>query len=998
MTETNTMSMPTDGTERQNNSQPKKKKVDDPPLPPDLGLKPVQLQRRRVWRACESCRRKKIKCDGNEPTCSQCAASKSQCTWLQTKDRAALSRHYVQELEARLQHMEGLFQQISPLLEQIGQATGLDVSGLASNSGTPGQATLPPNLLQAILNARKDVSAAPTRSSSPTQVKTEDDMSESFGQLALDEHGQMRWIGSSSTMSLIQSFRTLTTSPMHRVSPMEEDPLAPGPSVNKLYFPASVFFGKVRVLPGPEEVEWPPRDLADKLVDAYFSRFHFLMPIIDKTSFLRRYVFLMENLGDKSIAREQTPFLSLVNGVFACAAKLVDDPRLSNSEGLDESGMGMVYYERALILHYICHSTMLVEHVQCFLLMASFLCSVNCLPQAWILVGQAVRIAQDIGLHRSPRRLVIDSIEKETRRKVWWGCYILDRMLALALGRPLGIDDKDCDVELPVDVEDDNLPEYFAGANMSRSSPSLMKGFIEQISLYSIGGKVLRQVYSLDKCKEYLEPEKRAELNRSVESLDKALDKWCDELPVVFKSSPVTDKQVSMAAVLCTHYYSILTTLHRNFLPVKPDQPVLPRSTAKAVSTARACLRLAPSIRNVVPPSHHMAFFIQTLFSSAVIILLYAMHTTDTGAARTAMDEARSCLGFLENWEGSWPGARKCKELLEDLIATTTQAIRAAMDNQARMPPTATSSNPSSSSTPQSMPSGNGTPSPMPGNAAMAAPMNLPSGRIPVKDRAARRNRSRDPRLSPRLIPQSGYHRHDPLSQRARSTSRKRPMGDDDFEYGNPSLSSVLSGSYPGRSTLSAHSSPVSVNSHPSPPTKLEPPLEASPQMVPMNSFNMNPQSPTVQIPQSSQFQAYDYGLPQSPRETNWTSRDANNTIYEDPSQSSNGYQYMRGANDPGLVSNQYMDQLAEMGQNLSILAGSPPQMSGFAGPGLPFRGLDFIRNYTPGGYPMPNDDGLWQTLDPDSFLDPQIPFTFGDMPPDGQDGQQQWSGDGQAQ
>ena len=91
-------------------------------------------------------------------------------------------------------------------------------------------------------------------------------MSESFGQLALDEHGQMRWIGSSSTMSLIQSFRTLTSSPLHRVSPMEDDPLGPGPSANKLYFPASVFFGKVRVLPGPEEVEYPPRDLADKLV------------------------------------------------------------------------------------------------------------------------------------------------------------------------------------------------------------------------------------------------------------------------------------------------------------------------------------------------------------------------------------------------------------------------------------------------------------------------------------------------------------------------------------------------------------------------------------------------------------------------------------------------------------------------------------------------------------------------------------------------------------
>jgi hypothetical protein len=96
--------------------QTKKKRVEDQPFPTDGGQRPIQLQRRRVWRACEGCRsvsfhflppdhthahnrlcssRKKIKCDGNEPTCSQCGASGSQCTWLQTKDRAALSRQYV---------------------------------------------------------------------------------------------------------------------------------------------------------------------------------------------------------------------------------------------------------------------------------------------------------------------------------------------------------------------------------------------------------------------------------------------------------------------------------------------------------------------------------------------------------------------------------------------------------------------------------------------------------------------------------------------------------------------------------------------------------------------------------------------------------------------------------------------------------------------------------------------------------------------------------------
>ncbi len=62
----------------------------------------------------------------------------------------------------------------------------------------------------------------------------------------------------------------------------------------------------------------------------------------------------------------------------------------------------------ALILHYISSASMQVEHVQCFLLMSSFLCSVNCLPQAWLLVGQAVRAAQDIGLHVSSLLSILD--------------------------------------------------------------------------------------------------------------------------------------------------------------------------------------------------------------------------------------------------------------------------------------------------------------------------------------------------------------------------------------------------------------------------------------------------------------------------------------------------------------------------------------------------------------------------------------------------------------
>lgn len=248
-------------------------------------------------------------------------------------------------------------------------------------------------------------------------------------------------------------------------------------------------------------------------------------------------------------------------------------------------------------------------------------------------------------------------------------------MLALALGRPLGINDWDCDVEMPVDVDDDNLPEYFSGAPITQRQPSLMAGTINMIKLYEIAGRILRQVYTLENCKENLEPERRAELQKTVESFDNELTTWCDDLQPAFKSQSETEEQVSMGAVLCSHYYCLVTTLHRNFIPVRHDQLVTPKSTVKAVSSARSCIRLAPSMKHVVPPSHHLAFFIQNLFSSAVILLLYAMHSNDTRAAAQAKEEVKSALSALEAWEGTWPGARKCKELLLDLMNTANEAV-----------------------------------------------------------------------------------------------------------------------------------------------------------------------------------------------------------------------------------------------------------------------------------------------------------------------------------
>lgn len=158
--------------------------------------------------------------------------------------------------------MESVFAQITQQLGQTPNGEG-SLPGSSVSDESKAAATA---LLRSIINNGQTSQPPPTDNpstpDSSSSVKIEDDVVDSFGQLTLDEHGHMRWIGGSSTMSLIQSFRAVTAAPHNRSSPMADDSGQP----NKLYFPAAIFFGKVRALPYPEEVEYPQRDLADKLV------------------------------------------------------------------------------------------------------------------------------------------------------------------------------------------------------------------------------------------------------------------------------------------------------------------------------------------------------------------------------------------------------------------------------------------------------------------------------------------------------------------------------------------------------------------------------------------------------------------------------------------------------------------------------------------------------------------------------------------------------------
>jgi hypothetical protein len=80
-------------------------------------------------------------------------------------------------------------------------------------------------------------------------------------------------------------------------------------------------------------------------VQAYFDRFHFLLPVLDKPSFLLRYQTLMDNNGKG----EQPGIVAVVFAVFAVAARFLDDPRIKSEHHMDPRGTAMIFYERCVL-------------------------------------------------------------------------------------------------------------------------------------------------------------------------------------------------------------------------------------------------------------------------------------------------------------------------------------------------------------------------------------------------------------------------------------------------------------------------------------------------------------------------------------------------------------------------------------------------------------------------------------------------------------------------
>jgi hypothetical protein len=184
-------------------------------------------------------------------------------------------------------------------------------------------------------------------------------------------------------------------------------------------------------------------------------------------------------------------------------------------------------------------------------------------------------VAQSIGLHveDSLKQPVsgLAVLEQETIRRTWYSMYVLDRLLALQLGRPVAIHEEDYFVNLP--SETDGTACLFDGDTTrcppeSKSSP--LDYFLSVINFSQILGQVIRDLYRPSQVA--IDPDR---MLSSIAALDGRLREWKLYLPRhlrfdlghTFEKSMTFKRQVRLSFTSFVHSLSFAAKHARHKVP-----------------------------------------------------------------------------------------------------------------------------------------------------------------------------------------------------------------------------------------------------------------------------------------------------------------------------------------------------------------------------------------------------------------------------------------------
>ncbi|KAL2128600.1 hypothetical protein VTI74DRAFT_8951 [Chaetomium olivicolor] len=415
-------------------------------------------KRQRTAQACDSCKRRKQKCNGLKP-CQTCLRRKLMCCYTpnNASDHGAESaasptkRRHLETSPPSIPSALEASEEISPQARGTMQPwdhvrKSEQQTGDSSMSGLTTQLPLPiPVLEHARPGPFHNFKKLPSRSnanglSEETNIYTETRMLQ-------DQTGRLLYIGDASTLSLLQLIRIIVenTAGSEMGSPFIDDPKRHRILESVIDFPQGVR------IPSP----LPDKETADVLIASYFTNTCGLIEILDKASFLR---LVEECYRDPPSCRNDMMchlYLVLALGLLLAApapgSREADVIQMQRSARPDRAEL---FFRSA---RSMCDPGAGFEDadfwsIQALALMTIYMLIVSKRNTAYAYLGMAVRSAYAMGLHREETMhdVIFTPTEMRVRRNLWKTLFILDRFLAATLGRPTAISEDDCSCNMMV--------------------------------------------------------------------------------------------------------------------------------------------------------------------------------------------------------------------------------------------------------------------------------------------------------------------------------------------------------------------------------------------------------------------------------------------------------------------------------------------------------------------------------------------------------------------
>lgn len=191
------------------------------------------------------------------------------------------------------------------------------------------------------------------------QQKREESVDEGLGQLAMDENGQVRYLGKSSGYYLLQNSRTYQNGAFHFAN------YGNRPRNRKRNRSDNV-----------DPLELPPKDLSEHLILLYFKHFYPFLPL-----FYKRQLF---STIDHPTMEPVAPLL--LNAIYAVASRISPDVRVRSDPASPDTA-GDIFFERAEKLLDESYDTPSISTVQALILLASHQHGAMKSARAWLYSG-----------------------------------------------------------------------------------------------------------------------------------------------------------------------------------------------------------------------------------------------------------------------------------------------------------------------------------------------------------------------------------------------------------------------------------------------------------------------------------------------------------------------------------------------------------------------------------------------------------------------------------